>query len=43
MSCLKIQAVLGPVVEHRLRESADFAGHGSAALAQKLLSNVDVI
>ncbi len=38
-----IQAVLGPVVEHRLRESADFAGHGGAALAQKLLSNVDVI
>ena len=38
-----VQAVLGPVVEHRLRESADFAGHGGAALAQKLLNSVDVV
>ncbi len=38
-----VQAVLGPVVEHRLRESADFSGHGGGALVQKLLSNVDVV
>ena len=38
-----VQMVLGAVVEHRLRESADFAGHGGAALAQRLLSNVDVV
>jgi hypothetical protein len=31
------------VVEHRIRAAADFAGHGGGALAQKLLSRVDVI
>lgn len=38
-----VQAVLPGVVEHRLREAADFAGHGGGALAQKLLSSVDVV
>lgn len=38
-----VQAVLPSVVEHRLREAADFAGHGGAALAHKLLTSVDVV
>lgn len=38
-----VQAVLGAIVEHRLREAADYAGHGGGALAQRLLSQVDVI
>jgi MoxR-like ATPase len=38
-----VQAVLPGVVEHRLRDAADFAGHGGGALAQKLLSSVDVV
>ncbi len=38
-----VQAVLGAIVEHRLREAADFSGHGGGALAQRLLSQVDVI
>jgi len=38
-----VQAVLPAVVEHRLRAAADHAGHGGAALAQRLLSGVDVI
>jgi MoxR-like ATPase len=38
-----VQAVLPSVVEHRLRESANFAGHGGGALAQKLLGSVDVV
>jgi MoxR-like ATPase len=38
-----VQAVLPSVVEHRLRSAADFSGHGGAALAQKLLSGVDVV
>jgi MoxR-like ATPase len=38
-----VQAVLPAVVEHRLREAADYAGHGGGALAQKLLSGVDVV
>lgn len=38
-----VQAVLPSVVEHRLRESADFAGHGGGALAQRLLGSVDVV
>ena len=38
-----VQAVLPSVVEHRLREAADFTGHGGGALAQKLLSSVDVV
>jgi MoxR-like ATPase len=38
-----VQAVLPSVTEHRLRASADHAGHGGGALAQKLLSGVDVV
>ncbi|MEQ9450880.1 MAG: MoxR family ATPase [Pseudomonadales bacterium] len=38
-----IQAVLPSVVEHRLREDADFTGHGGGALAQQLLGSVDVV
>jgi MoxR-like ATPase len=38
-----VQAVLPSVVEHRLRASADHAGHGGGALAQKLLAGVDVV
>ncbi len=38
-----VQAVLPCVVEHRLREAADFSGHGGAALAQRLLTSVDVV
>lgn len=38
-----VQAVLPAIVEHRLREAADFSGHGGAALAQRMLANVDVI
>ncbi len=38
-----VQAVLPSVVEHRLRESADFAGNSGGALAQKLLGSVDVV
>lgn len=38
-----VQAVLPSVVEHRLREAADYAGHGGGALAQKLLASVDVV
>ncbi len=38
-----VQAVLPSVVEHRLREAADFAGHGGGALTQKLLGSVDVV
>jgi MoxR-like ATPase len=38
-----VQAVLPSVVEHRLRESADFSGHGGTALAQRLLSTIDVV
>ena len=38
-----VQAVLPSVVEHRLREAADFSGHGGSALAQRLLTRVDVI
>lgn len=38
-----VQAVLPSVVEHRLREAADFSGHGGAALAQRLLTSVDVV
>ena len=38
-----VQAVLPAVVEHRLREAADYAGHGGAALAQRLLAGVDVV
>lgn len=38
-----VQATLPSVVEHRLREAADFSGHGGTALAQRLLTNVDVI
>jgi MoxR-like ATPase len=38
-----VQAVLPSVVEHRIREAADYTGHGGGALAQKLLSSVDVV
>lgn len=38
-----VQAVLPSVVEHRLRGAADFAGHGGAALSQRLLASVDVV
>ena len=38
-----VQAVLPSVVEHRLREANDFSGHGGTALAQRLLTRVDVI
>ncbi len=38
-----VQAVLPSVVEHRLREAADFSGHGGSALAQRLLTRVDII
>ncbi len=38
-----VQAVLPAVVEHRLREAADFSGHGGSALAQRLLTRVDVV
>jgi MoxR-like ATPase len=38
-----VQAVLPSVVEHRLREAADFTGHGGTALAQRLLTRIDVI
>jgi MoxR-like ATPase len=38
-----VQAVLPSVIEHRLRESADFSGHGGTALAQRLLSTIDVV
>ncbi len=38
-----VQAVLPAVVEHRLREAADYAGHGGGALAQRLLAAVDVV
>jgi MoxR-like ATPase len=38
-----VQAVLPAVVDHRIRAAADFAGHGGGALAQQLLSRVDVV
>jgi len=38
-----VQAVLPSVVEHRLREAADFSGHGGGSRAQKLLWSVDVV
>jgi MoxR-like ATPase len=38
-----VQAVLPSVVEHRVREAADFTGHGGLALAQRLLTSVDVV
>ncbi len=38
-----VQAILPSVVEHRLRESSDFSGHGGSALAQRLLTSIDVV
>ncbi len=38
-----VQAVLPSVVEHRLRETSDFSGHGAGGLTQWLLSKVDII
>lgn len=37
-----VQAVLPSVVEHRLRANADAEGHSGSAMAQRLLSEVDV-
>ena len=38
-----VQAVLPAVAEHRLRESSDFSDRVGSALAQRLMSHVDVI
>lgn len=38
-----VQAVLAPVVEHRLREAAGRGSGGGVALAQRLLAVVDVV
>jgi len=38
-----VQQVLPSVVEHRLRGSSDYTGHGGFSLAQKLLTGVDVL
>jgi len=38
-----VQVVLPSVVQHRLRESVDFSERGSANLAQRILSSVDVV
>jgi MoxR-like ATPase len=38
-----VQAILPSVVEHRLRESGDFSGHGGSALAQRLLTSIDTV
>ena len=38
-----VQAVLPAVVEHRLRAVTDEDGHTGASLAQRLLTDVDVI
>jgi len=38
-----VQAVLPCVVEHRLREAADYGASDGAALAQRLLATVDVV
>ena len=38
-----VQQVLPSVIEHRLRGSADYTGHGGTSLAQKLLTGVDVL
>lgn len=38
-----VQAVLGPVVEHRLREAAGHGMGGGIALARRLLAVVDVV
>lgn len=38
-----VQVVLPSVVEHRLREAADFSDYGGANIAKRLLANVDVI
>jgi len=38
-----VQAVLPPVVEHRVRAITDEDGHTGASLAQRLLAEVDVI
>ena len=38
-----VQAVLPSVVEHRVRDAADYSGHSGVSLAQKLLSSVDVV
>lgn len=38
-----VQVVLPGVVEHRLHETTDFSGQRGGALAQRLLSKVDII
>lgn len=38
-----LQAVLPSVCEHRLRESGDYSDHVGTAIAQRILSSVDVI
>ena len=38
-----VQAVLPPVVEHRLRDAADHHDRAGTAIAQRLLARVDVI
>ncbi len=38
-----VQAVLEPVVEHRLRGCADHSGQGGAGLTAGILNQVDVI
>ena len=38
-----VQHVLPSVVVHRVREKADFSQHGGAALAQRILTQVDVL
>lgn len=38
-----VQAVLPPVVEHRLRGSVDHSGHEGTGLANRILTEVDVI
>lgn len=38
-----VQAVLPAVAEHRLRESSDYSDRVGSALAQRLMSHVDVI
>jgi len=38
-----VQAVLGSVLEHRLRGSANHSGHEGASLVNQLFNNVDVL
>ncbi len=38
-----VQAVLAPVVEHRMQGSQDITGHAGMSVVQQMLSDVDVI